>query len=276
MSHLTRVLHSLQRVAVFGGVYSNDIALDAVLEDATRMGVDAVLCLGDLGGFGPQPDRAADRLRESDVVVIRGNYDESVGYGLDDCQCGYSDPRDNQFARISYDYTVANTSETNRAWFRQLPEFARFDLDGLRVLAAHGSPRRINEFLWESTTPSPFIRRLLDDFDCDLLLVTHTGLHWQRRIDEDPTRGIVNVGAIGRPANDGNVAIHYAIIESFRQGTRPSFRTSFRSVEYDHVSLSRRMRGEGLPTEFVDTILHGWWTSCLEVLPQKERARGRF
>ena len=75
--------------------------------DAQRRGVEAVYCLGDLGAFGPHPDRVFPLLREHGVQCIQGNYDNSIGNGLADCQCGYTDPRDNHFARISYDYTSA-------------------------------------------------------------------------------------------------------------------------------------------------------------------------
>ena len=47
-------------------------------------------------------------------------------------------------------------------------------------------------------------------------------------------------------------------------------------VAYDHGRLAREMRAEGLPEEFVETVLTGWWTTCLEVLPAKERRRGRW
>ena len=50
----------------------------------------------------------------------------------------------------------------------------------------------------------------------------------------------------------------------------------FVAVAYDHEALAREMRDEELPEEFVETILTGWWTTCLEVLPGKERARSRF
>lgn len=262
-------------LAVFGGVYSNHLALDAVLEDAAREGVERVLCLGDVGGFGPHPDRAADRLRESGIGVLQGNYDDSVGHGLDDCQCGYSDPRDNHFARISYAYTLANTNESHREWMRSLPQQMRLQLGARRVLAAHGSPRRVNEFLWESTTPEAFVGRLLREHDTDLLLVTHTGLHWQRMLASESGRGLVNVGAIGRPANDGNPAVWYTILRA-RPDDPTRVDVEFRSVPYDHERLAHEMRAEQLPEEFVETILSGWWTSCLEILPQKERMRGRY
>ena len=50
----------------------------------------------------------------------------------------------------------------------------------------------------------------------------------------------------------------------------------FVPVEYDHARLAREMREEKLPEEFVETVLTGWWTTCLEVLPAKERLRGRY
>jgi len=253
-------------VALFGGVYNNYLALEAVLADAERAGADEFYCLGDIGGFGPHPDRAADRLRNSDVHCLQGNYDDSVGHGLDDCQCGYTDPRDNHFAQISFDYTLKNTSETNRAWMRTLQPSHRTKIGGHRVLMCHGSPRRVNEFLWESMTPPAFIERLLEEEVADRIFVTHTGIHWARLLEDG--RGVINVGAIGRPANDGDPAVHYCLLRDDRY--------EFRRVEYDHRRLAREIRDEGLPEEFAETIETGWWTSCLEILPAKERAAGRY
>ena len=138
------------RLAVFGGVYSNHLALDAVLGDLARRGSDLAFCLGDLGGFGPHPDRAVARLRESGIPTLRGNYDDSIGHARDDCACGYSDPEDVRFAQISYDYTLAHTSPSHRAWMRGAARAASPRALGRRVLMCHGSPRRVNEFLWES------------------------------------------------------------------------------------------------------------------------------
>src|SRR2546423_11592821 len=142
----------LRRVAVFGGIYSNSLALAAALDDAARRGAEAVYCLGDLGAFAPHPDRVFPLLREHGVVCIQGNYDNSIGNGLADCQCGYTDPRDNHFARLSYQYTFRNTSQANRGWLKQLPIHRRVQLGKYRLLLCHGSPRRVNEFLLESGT----------------------------------------------------------------------------------------------------------------------------
>jgi hypothetical protein len=136
-------------------------------------------------------------------------------------------------------------------------------------LLVHGSPRRVNEFLFRSTSPVPFLERLLDRYRCDVLLCTHTGLPWHRRLPSG--RDVVNVGALGRPANDGSTAVWYARLEARREGLA----VELVPLAYDHASLAREMRAEKLPEEFVATILTGWWTTCLEILPAKERSAGR-
>jgi predicted phosphodiesterase len=263
-------LGALTRVAVFGGVYNNYLALDAAIADARGRGAESLVCLGDLGGFGPRPDRVFPLLRDHEVRVMAGNYDVSVGGGLEDCGCGYTDPRDNRFAQISYDYTYRNTSAENRAWLAGLPTAFTFRLGDARVLTCHGSPRQTNEFLWESGTPDGLIRWFLDRTGADLILATHTGIKWQRRLADG--RGLVNVGALGRPENDGTTRVWYALLEA----SGGDWRAEHVPVSYDHERLAAEMREEGLPEEFVETVTTGWWTTCLEILPAKERLSGRF
>lgn len=267
---LPEITHEAGRVALFGGAYSNWLAVEAVVADARSRGVDAVWFLGDVGGFGPHPDRSVDALRELGVHVVQGNYDDSVGNSREDCACGYTDPRDNHFAQISYDYTLAGTSTGSRAWLAGMPGSARIRVGGHDVHLCHGSPRRVNEFLWESTTSASAIDRLCHDWDAHTLVCTHTGLHWSRRLDDG--RGVVNVGAVGRPANDGRQCVWYALLEA-EEGRLVE---TFVPVDYDWAQLARDMQSEGLPAEFVETITTGWWTTCLEVLPARERMRGRF
>jgi diadenosine tetraphosphatase ApaH/serine/threonine PP2A family protein phosphatase len=258
-----------RRIAVFGGVYNNAHALAATLADARRRDVEAVFCLGDMGGFGPHPDRVFPLLHDHGVLAIQGNYDESLATGREDCGCGYTDPRDNHYARISYAYTFAGTSTENKRWLGALPRSRRVKLGPYRVLMAHGSPRQINEFLWESTTPNGLVRALLRDHEADVLLCTHTGIKWQRRLPDD--RHAINVGVIGRPENDGTPRVWYTVLTA-----GPTLEVEFVPVDYDHETLAREMEQEGLPPEFAETIRTGWWMTCLENLPAKERARSRF
>jgi predicted phosphodiesterase len=256
------------RLAVIGGVYSNHLALRAVLDDIASRGSDLTWCLGDLGGFGPHPDRSAECLRAAGVPMLRGNYDDSIGHDRADCACGYTDPRDNAFAQRSYDYTVARTSADHKRWMRELPEQHRITVGGRRVLLCHGSPRRVNEFLWDSTCSDAFLEWLCDTFAADVIVCGHSGLPWHRSLPS--RRDVVNIGAIGRPTNDGIIGARYAEI-MLGDGVR----VAFHRVAYDTEALAHEMEVERLPAEFIETLRTGWWTTCLENLPAKERMHGR-
>jgi hypothetical protein len=266
----TPVEGPFKRIAVFGGVYSNHLALAALLEDARNKGAEALYCLGDLGGFGPNPEKVWPLLETSGVASIQGNYEESLASGREDCNCGYTDPRDNHFARLSYGYTSENSSSEFKLWMKEMPKRRRVRVAGRELLLIHGSPRRINEFLFHSTTPTLYLETLLNQERCDGLLCTHTGLHWHRPLPSG--RAVVNVGVIGRPANDGQTNVWYALIEE-RSGR---IAVELVPLQYDHLSLADEMRRERLPGEFIETILSGWWTTCLEILPARERQASRF
>lgn len=257
------------KLALIGGVYNNYIALEEAVKDAKKKGVDKIYCLGDLGAFGPHPDRVFPIIRENNIKVIQGNYDHSVGKGLDDCQCGYTDPRDNYFAKLSYDYTFNNTSEENKKLLKDLPKEIRLNLYDKNILLCHGSPRRTNEFLWESTTSNHFLKKLFNDFNADAIIGTHTGIHWMRNVEN---KLFANVGVVGRPENNGQTSVGYSILEINRDKTK----LEYIPFEYDYIQLASEMKEENIPEPFIETILTGWWTTCLEVLPAKERIRGKF
>ena len=131
----------------------------------------------------------------------------------------------------------------------------------------HGSPLAINDFLWESL-PDDELRLRVRASGARLLLCSHTGIPWQREVGA--TR-IVNVGAVGRPANDGRTDVWYAVIDLHRGEIR---HVELVALAYDWRAQAASMRAAGLPEPFVETIETGWWTTCLEVVPPRERARG--
>ncbi len=270
------------KLALFGGLYSNYLALQAAIDDAVARRVQAMYCLGDLGAFGPHPDRVFPLLQQYDIDCVQGNYDDSIGNQLDNCQCGYTDPRDNHFAQLSYDYTLAHTSHANKARLRAYPKEIRLRADGISILLCHGSPRRTNEFLWESTTSTAFLERLCRDDAADIIAGTHSGIHWQRSLSGG--RHYVNVGVLGRPENDGRTCVWYTVLstgdDAVAAGASPTsaeipVHVEFIPVNYDYQRLAAEMRAESLPDEFIETIQTGWWTTCLEILPSRERRAGR-
>jgi pyruvate-formate lyase-activating enzyme/predicted phosphodiesterase len=256
------------RIAVFGGPYANPYALRAMLGDARSRGCERIVCLGDLGGFGAECDAIWPLLLDHDVECVAGNYDIAIGRGDPDCGCGYTDPRDNEFAQLVYDYTREHTSPEFAAWMRELPLELRETIEGIDVHMVHGSPLAVNDFVWQSLRGEE-LRLRLEASGADVLLCTHTGIPWQRRLDG---RLLLNVGTVGRPANDGSPRTWYALLD-LDAGDASA---ELVPLEYDWRAQAASMRRVGLPEAFVETIETGWWTTCLEAVPPRERSRGRF
>lgn len=261
----------MTRIAALGGTYANPYALRAALGDAHDRGCERIFCLGDLGGFGAECDAIWPLLEEHGVECIAGNYDVAIGRGDEDCGCGYADDRDNHFAQLMYDYTRAHTGARFAAWMRDLPGERREAIGGCDVHMVHGSPLAINDFLWESLDDDELRLRLggCEGGPPRVLLCTHTGIPWQREVDGTL---IVNTGAVGRPANDGRTDAWYAVVD-LDAGAASA---ELVPVSYDWRAQAASMRDAGLPEPFVETVETGWWTTCLEIVPPAERARGRY
>ena len=255
-------------IAVCGGPYSNPYALSAFVEDARRRGCVRLYCLGDLGGFGAEVDRIWPELLTHSITCVAGNYDVAISRGDPDCGCGYRDPRDNEFAQLIYDYTRNHTSPEFAKWMGQLPTERRENLIGHDVHFVHGSPLALNDFWWESLSDEEHLERVSAS-GADVICCTHSGLPWQRQVGSTL---VVNVGVIGKPANDGDKKVWYGILE-FSAGR---VEAQLIALNYDWKAQAGSMRDSGIPEPFVETIESGWWTTCLEVLPPAERARGKF
>ncbi|MBT4863550.1 MAG: hypothetical protein HON53_00325, partial [Planctomycetaceae bacterium] len=134
----------------------------------------------------------------------------------------------------------------------------RLEVDGIRFLLCHGSPRQTNEFLWDSTTSTHFLDKLALNHNADVVLATHTGIHWQRELSEG--RRFVNVGVLGRPENDGSTNVWYTIIRTGNDLPKPTgsapwdstvnntpIQIEFIPLAYNHERLAQEMQDEGPP-----------------------------
>jgi len=256
------------RAAFFGEVHANWIALEAAMRDARGRGAEAMYCLGDVVGFGPHHDRSVGLLRERAVATVQGEHDDAVGNERPIGSACYTNPGEERLARRDHAYTLAKISPGHRAWLAALPRRISFEHQDVHYLLVHGSPRRQDEQLWESATPDDLLEMLARDADADVLVCSHTGLHWQAALPSG--RLVVNAGALARPANDGTPHVWYAFLDT---GAEEPF--SFVPLEYDCQRLAAEMRAEKLPAEFAEAIVTGFWTTGLDMLPVKERLRGR-
>ncbi|MEO1131481.1 MAG: metallophosphoesterase [Cyanobacteria bacterium J06639_1] len=280
-----RIPDRCTQVALCGGPYSNFGAVEAFLAATQEIGDR--FCLGDIGGFGPLPERTIALLREGNVQCLQGNYDSAIGLGERDCGCGYTDPRDREFAQISYDYTYAHVGDTSREWLRQLPALIRVEWRDRRILLCHGSPVRTNEFVWESQTDDERILKWLQAFEVDGICATHSGIPWVRWVTRSlsdkgnslsgsSARGFwANVGVLGRPAHDRTPRVSYGLLTFPLDADIPT--PELVSLAYDVEPVVAAMRSEGLPEEFCESLQTGLWTTCAEILPAVEKEpRSRF
>jgi len=256
------------RIALCGGTYSNPYALRAFIDDARRRGAARLFCLGDFGAYGAEPEAIWPLLVDNGVECIAGNYEVAIGSGQQDCGCGYTDDADNAFAQIAYDYTFRNTSAGFAAWMRTLATEHRERIDGVDLHLVHGSTLAVNDFWWESLPERQHELRVAGSA-ADVICCTHSGLPWQRRVGRTL---VVNVGVLGRPANDGGTHVWYALLDT-EAGVA---RAELVPLAYDWRAQAASIRAAGLPEAFAGAVETGWWTTCLEIVPPAERSRGRF
>ncbi len=218
------MLAAMSRIAVIADVHANVPALEAVLADIARVGVDEVLVNGDLVGRGPQGRAVVDRICELGLRSTRGNHED---YLL-------------QFRR----------GEVPPAWLT-LPEWAcaRWIADEIGDDAAahidalpftltsevepqlrlfHGSPRSHSEGLGRWTEDAQLLEHLASISEA-VLVVAHTHRPMVKRFED---RVVVNVGSVGMPFN-GDPRAQYAVFE----GAGTTFDVELRQVEYDRSAI---------------------------------------
>jgi putative phosphoesterase len=229
------------RYAFFSDIHSNIFALEAVLADVAEAGVDHCYVLGDLVGYAPWPNEVLDRLRDEAIPIVMGNYDDGTGFGRDECGCAYTHPVEKAFGEAGFAWTKAHTSETNKAWLRTLAPQIRFEADGLRFLLVHGSPRKMNEYLYEDKPDSTFAR-IAADAAADVIVCGHTHRPYDKMVAG--TR-FINDGSAGKP-KDGDPRACWALVET----TSAGLTVDFRRVAYDIDAAAAGVLASELPHEF--------------------------
>jgi predicted phosphodiesterase len=220
------------RLALFSDVHGNPPALEAVLADLAARGITRMYCLGDLVGYGPDPNGVIDLLRERDVPSLLGNYDEGIGWETGDCGCFYPDKQAEAIGKASYAFTVGAVTADRKAYLRTLPRELHVTLGDARIHLVHGSPRRINEYLLQDRDERTYERLAAAETD-DVLAFGHTHQQWARKFG-----GVlfVNVGTVGRP-KDGDPRAGYAVLTASgaapaEAGTEPPVGVEFVRVAY--------------------------------------------
>lgn len=194
----------MRRLAVFSDIHGNIGALEAVLADIDASGVTERYCLGDLVGYGAEPAAVIERVRALGIPTIRGNYDDGVGKRRGECGCYYATPEARADGEASYAWTDAALDDADHEWLAALPDELRLDTGGVRVLLAHGSPRKINEYLLPDRTDAQ-LARLAVAAEADVVCVGHIHIPYHRALLAENGAHIhyVSSGSVGKP-KDGD------------------------------------------------------------------------
>ncbi len=250
------------KIAILSDVHANLPALEAVLADIDAAEPDLALCLGDLVGYATWPNEVVAEIRRRRIPTIAGNYDQGVGKGSDDCGCAYRTEEERALGRLSIAYTNQVVTQATRAYLRSLPRHLALDLgdDGqpFRVLLVHGSPRKINEYLFEDR-PDRSFRRLLADAGADALVFGHTHEPFRKRLQGEGDGGVlhaVNTGSVGKP-KDGDPRACWVLLEVPEHPSPAdpdALRVSFRRVEYDVERAARAVEASPLPDAFARAL----------------------
>ncbi|QMU26519.1 metallophosphoesterase family protein [Adhaeribacter radiodurans] len=255
------------RIALFSDIHANLPALEAVLADMDQQNLDAVYCLGDLVGYATWPNEVVAEIRKRRIPTIAGNYDEGVGLGSPNCGCAYKTDGEKDLGQQSIDYTNFVITEKNRNYLRMLPRHLRVvfqdnseEANKIEMLLVHGSPRKINEYLFEDRPEKSFLR-MMEEARADILFFGHTHKPYHRAMPyehEGQTRyrHAINIGSVGKP-KDGDPRSCYVILELIPESnltTPDSIQVEFVRVAYDVEKAAQAVEASPLPNEFAQML----------------------
>jgi putative phosphoesterase len=252
------------KIALFSDIHANLPALEAFFASVGQQEPDVIYCLGDLVGYNVWPNEVINEIRRRRIPTIAGNYDFGVGRGSDDCGCAYKTDEEKANGAVSISYTNQVVGEDERAYLRALPAHIRVEFqlnqDKLNLLLVHGSPRRINEYLFEDREEKSMMR-IMQDADADIMCFGHTHKPYHRVLlsaSETPLhyRHALNIGSVGKP-KDGDPRGSYVIL---RIGANSSAQdkerigVEFVRFSYDVEKAARAVEDSPLPNAFAQAL----------------------
>jgi len=255
------------KIALFSDIHANLPALEAFFKDVEARKPDAIYCLGDLVGYNIWPNEVINEIRKRGIPTIAGNYDFGIGRHSDDCGCAYKTDDEKANGAVSISLTNEIVKAEERAYLRTLPAHIKIEFqlnnDKLNLLLVHGSPRRINEYLFEDREEKSMLR-ILQDADADNMCFGHTHKPYHRILNDskeggDHFRHAVNIGSVGKP-KDGNPKGGYVLLhvnEHSSAGDKNSLRVEFIRFDYDIEKAAKAVEESRLPNAYAESLRKG-------------------
>jgi putative phosphoesterase len=233
-------------VAVITDIHGNLAALNASLARIAELSIERIYCGGDLVGYGPNPNEACAVVQEGEIPTVYGNYDYAIARDEEDCGCAYVTPHDRELGQQSVAWTLEHTDQASKGFMRGLPFELRFAVGSADVHLVHGSPRKVNEYLFEDK-PVRLYERLAAAERDGILVFGHTHKPWVREYG-----GVLfaNCGSVGKP-KDGDPRGAFAVL----QPAGDSVEVRIERVAYDAAAVAEQVRKGGLPAEYAEKLL---------------------
>jgi predicted phosphodiesterase len=256
------------KIALFSDIHANLPALEAFFKDVEQRQPDQIFCLGDLVGYNIWPNEVIQEIRKRGIPTIAGNYDFGIGRATDDCGCAYKTDDEKANGVVSISFTNQMVQPAERQYLRELPKHIRIDLemqDGepISLLLVHGSPRKINEYLFEDREETSMLR-IMEGAHADILCFGHTHKPYHRILNsgteaEPHFRHAINIGSVGKP-KDGDPRGGYVLLEldAHSDLKNPgSIRVEFVRFAYDVEKAAKAVEDSVLPDAYATALRVG-------------------
>ena len=255
------------KIVLFSDIHANLPALEAFFTDVDSRKPDAIYCLGDLVGYNIWPNEVVNEIKKRRIPTIAGNYDFGIGRSIDDCGCAYKTDTEKANGAISISFTNEIVKEEERKYLRTLPAHLKVEFqlnnDKMNLLLVHGSPRKINEYLFEDREEKSMLR-IMQDADADIMCFGHTHKPYHRvlTVDEDGKerfRHAINIGSVGKP-KDGDPRGGYVLLhinDNSSIADKDSIKVEFIRFEYDVEKAAKAVEDSPLPNAYAESLRKG-------------------
>lgn len=252
------------KIAVMSCIHGNSAALDAVLLDMDQQKAEKIFCVGDLVGYGPDPNAVVAQIRSLEIPTCVGCWDEDIVEGLNACDCSYPSLLAEKRGQQAHEWTNKEITPENREFLAKLPH----NLKEGNLAFVHGSPHSNHEYLLPELDAFVALERVLST-GADILFCGHTHVPYVRTLDggqlnvrlgrgdaveelsfTSGLKRIVNVGSVGEPRH-GRPNATYVIYDTENQEIK------LREVAYNYQQTCAAIIDKGLPAIFAWRLAQG-------------------
>jgi predicted phosphodiesterase len=209
-----------------------------------------------------------DEIRTRGIPTIAGNYDQGIGLRSDDCGCAYKEEYEKDMGKISISYTNSIVRPEERNYLRTLPAHIKVEFqlnkDTLNLLLVHGSPRKINDYLFEDRDEKSLLR-IMERADADIMCFGHTHKPFHRILPTEPAenrhfRHAINIGSVGKPKDNSPKGCYVILtIKADSDITnKDAVQVEFIRFEYDVEKAAKAIEKSALPNDYADMLRKGY------------------